>query len=586
MATLLTLPAELILHIADYQSPPTVLSFLRANRALYHLLTDALTDSVFNDLTYASKAIYHAAERGNKHMIRRLVRAGILKDIDFTLNTAVQNESPKVISTLLDCGVPADTQDDWGETPLIVATTSNRVEIVKLLVPRADVDVNFTDHRRTTALAYAVRETRSGTEVVRALLERADIDVNVRDIDGRSALHRAVEAGGQESVASLLARPEVNVNFVDYVEQGMTALHRAVFIGDQSIAGLLLDDPRVDVNLGDQVQHTPLHLAVKRGNEPVLRMLLDCPRVDVNALNAAGCTPLEFAVIKSRKAITGMLISNPRVNVNLPDPHMQTPLSIAAQRARISAVRLLLEREDLDVNFRCEHGMTPLSHAAEELFGTAPKYYGGVINLLGADPRVDVNLIDHRLETPLHKAVRARRPNLVEELLRHPEIAVNARNQDGSTPLCSAIWRAGRGEREGVILIVQALLADQRVDVNTQDKEGRTPLHLAVINRQVKIAGLLSAHGKIDKHLMDGKGLKAEAYTPGTGNMFADVFGMKANSSDDGVEEEMKEMKEIKVKGEKEEDNKGKKRKKGLRWVSIFSCGLRLRLGRRRRRKE
>jgi len=570
MATLLTLPAELILHIAAYQSPPTVLSFLRANRALYHLLTDSLTDSVFNDLAYASKAIYYAAERENKHMIRRLVKAGILKDIDFTLNTAVQNESPKVISTLLDCGVPANTQDDWGETPLIVAATSNRVEIVKLLVPRADVDVNSTDHRRTTALAYAVRGTRGGVEVVRALLERADTDVNMRDIDGRSALYHAVEVGGQESVASLLARPEVNVNFVDHVEQGMTALHRAVFIGDQSIVGLLLHDSRVDVNLGDRMQHTPLHLAVKRGNEPVLRMLLDCPRVDVNAPNAVGCTPLEFAVTKSRKAITSMLVSNPRVNVNLPDPHLQTPLSIAAQKARTTALQLLLGREDLDVNFRCESGMTPLSHAAQEPLKVriAPKRYERVISLLGADPRVDVNLIDQSLETPLHKAARARGPNLVEELLRHPDIAVNARNQDGSTPLCSAILKAGREEREGAVLIVQALLADQRVDVNTQDKKGRTPLHLAVINRQVKIAGLLLAHEKIDKHLMDGKGLKPEEHTPGAKDIFADVFGMRARSPDDGV----KEGKETKVKGERE-GKKGKKRKKALHWVCTFSCG-------------
>lgn len=580
MATLLTLPTELILHIADYQSPPTVFSFLRTNRTLYHLLTDSLTDSVFNDLAYAPKAIYHAAERGNKHMIRRLVKAGILKDIDFTLNTAVQNESPKVISTLLDCGVPADTQDDWGETPLIVAATSNRVEIVRLLVPRADVDVNSTDHRRTTALAYAVRETRGGVEVVRALLERADTDVNVRDIDGRSALHHAVEIGGQEGVASLLARPEVNVNFVDYVEQGMTALHRAVFIGDQSIVGLLLDDPRVDVNLGDRTQHTPLHLAVKRGNETVLRMLLDCPRVDVNALNAAGCTPLEFAVTKSRKAITGMLISNPRVNVNLPDPHLQTPLSIAAQRARISTVHLLLEREDLDVNFRSELGMTPLSYAAQEHFGmpTTPKDYERVINLLGADPRVDVNLADHSLETPLHKAARARGPNLIEELLRHPNIAVNARNDGGSTALCLAICMAGREEREDTFRTVHALLADQRVDINTQDKEGRTPLHLAVINRQARIAGLLLDYG-IDRHLMDGKGLKPEEYTPGARDMFADLFGMRVSSSDDGMEEkEMEEMKEMKEMKEKEEKRrKGKKREKVLRWMSFFSCGLRRR---------
>ncbi|PWW71634.1 ankyrin, partial [Tuber magnatum] len=108
--------------------------------------------------------------------------------------------------------VPAHTQDDWGETPLIVAAISSRVDVVRLLAPREDVDVNSTDWRRTTALAHAVRDTNGGVEVVRALLDRKDTDVNMRDIDGRSALHHAVEFGARESVGILLARSDVKVN--------------------------------------------------------------------------------------------------------------------------------------------------------------------------------------------------------------------------------------------------------------------------------------------------------------------------------------------------------------------------------------
>ncbi|PWW71635.1 ankyrin, partial [Tuber magnatum] len=283
----------------------------------------------------------------------------------------------------------------------------------------------------------------------------------------------------------------------------MTVLHRAVFVADETIVRSLLDDPRVDVNLGDRRQNTPLHLAARRGYEPVLRMLLDCPRVNVNALNAAGCTPLAFAVDGSTEEIIGMLISNSRVDVNLPDPNLQTPLCIAAKRARYSAVKLLLEREDLDVNYRCHYGMTPLAHAADEPFKerTPPEHYQKIIKLLGTDQRVDVNLADRHLETPLHKAVRARGPNLVKELLRQRGIAVNARDQDGYTPLCLATRMAEREEHKG---IVQALRAAQRVDVNAQDNKGTA---------------------------LGGKGLAPDDSARGAGNLPMSLFGIRKSFS-------------------------------------------------------
>ncbi|RPA98775.1 ankyrin [Choiromyces venosus 120613-1] len=374
---------------------------MRTNHALHHLLdtTHALAGGIFNDIAYATSAVYHAAERGDKQTIQRLVKSGILDAVEFNLNAAVlSRESAQVIGTLLECGVPADTPDDYGGTPLIYAViVGQRVEVVKVL------------------------------------LERADIDVNARDKDGQSALDYALGLW-----------PPCN------------------------IAAILLEDGRVDYR-----------------KAAALNMLLDCERVDVNA----------------------------------EDEHHRSPLCNAARNGIARIVSSLLQRKDVNVNARCPLGMSALSHAIY-----SPHYFSRskelryVIALLLADPRVDVNLPDHELRTPLHLALRSGRWFILDMLLKHEGVEVNARDKDGFTPLGYAIHSWGCHN------LVELLLEDVRVDFNLANNEGLTPLHMAVIKREVPLVRLLLAGGKVDTELVDGKGLKAEEYVVGAEELFEGVF--------------------------------------------------------------
>ena len=75
----------------------------------------------------------------------------------------------------------------------------------------------------------------------------------------------------------------------------------------------------------------------------------------------------------------------------------------------------------------------------------------------------------------------------VAELLLANKAEVNAKTDDGSTPLHSAA-------EDGYTDIVELLLVN-RAEVNAKDNYGRTPLHHAALMGRKDVAELLRQHG-------------------------------------------------------------------------------------------
>ena len=74
-------------------------------------------------------------------------------------------------------------------------------------------------------------------------------------------------------------------------------------------------------------------------------------------------------------------------------------------------------------------------------------------------------------------------------LLAHPEIDVNVKDKDGSTPFYSACWN-------GSTSCVREMLKDFKVKVNEPDNDGYTPLYWAAVNGRLDVIEWCIASGR------------------------------------------------------------------------------------------
>lgn len=71
------------------------------------------------------------------------------------MHWAVLGGNLKLVTYLLDQGTPVNSGDDTDTTPLILAASAGRTEIVQLLIEKGIGDVNHKTSEGHSALQYA-----------------------------------------------------------------------------------------------------------------------------------------------------------------------------------------------------------------------------------------------------------------------------------------------------------------------------------------------------------------------------------------------------------------------------------------------
>lgn len=70
------------------------------------------------------------------------------------IHWAALGGNKNLVDYLIDCGSPVDPIDDTNSTPLILASSAGRYEVVKLLLSKG-ANVNLTTNRGQSSLHYA-----------------------------------------------------------------------------------------------------------------------------------------------------------------------------------------------------------------------------------------------------------------------------------------------------------------------------------------------------------------------------------------------------------------------------------------------
>ncbi|VIO91251.1 Uncharacterized protein BM_BM17381 [Brugia malayi] len=141
-----------------------------------------------------------------------------------------------------------------GWTPLMIACSAGRLEVVRYLVTLPLVDVNTPNNNKQTALHYAASKNRPQ---ITTILLKNGANVNAQDNYQATPLHRAASQGHEKIVPILLNEPSLRINLTD--SAGCTALHLAVEEQREDIA-ILLVEHGADLYFENKEKQTPLAL--------------------------------------------------------------------------------------------------------------------------------------------------------------------------------------------------------------------------------------------------------------------------------------------------------------------------------------
>ena len=133
----------------------------------------------------------------------------------YTINDlfhAVSNSDNKLLQTILDTGLSADSRNKFGNAPLYIAAMKGNVEVVTMLVrAKATIDVVSEDENIGTALHAALLNDH--LSVAQYLLVKG-ANVNAADSSGVKPVHIAAGRGNL-AMLNLLKECNCDVNVLD-----------------------------------------------------------------------------------------------------------------------------------------------------------------------------------------------------------------------------------------------------------------------------------------------------------------------------------------------------------------------------------
>ncbi|MFK4566648.1 ankyrin repeat domain-containing protein [Enterococcus sp. UD-01] len=145
------------------------------------------------------------------------------------LEAVSNNNLVSVQAILKSSDYPINETNNQGESPLLIATHKNYIEIAKALID-AGADINQQDHLSDSSYLYASAQGK--TEILKYMLDKSNPDQQKVNRFGGNALIPAAEKGHLANVKLLLQDGQVNINHQN--NYGYTALIEAVALRDGS----------------------------------------------------------------------------------------------------------------------------------------------------------------------------------------------------------------------------------------------------------------------------------------------------------------------------------------------------------------
>lgn len=400
-----------------------------------------------------------------------------------TLHDAVRTGEMSVFEEKLQHTTDLESLDDQGKTPLCYALANRSFAMAKELIIRG-ARLDFIDDEESTYLHMAAK---SG--LVNLFFDYFKNDIDIQDINKRTALHLCVanrQAGDAETLLILGADP--NIQDIE----GKTAAHIAMQYADDETLLTLLSKPNVRLDMLDNMGRTPFayldikyvfNLALKFGRDDVLNNILQYRSSERLPVDKLLCELIreqneEGALLLIKHGVTGQTI--PSGNF--------TPLELAIQTGQPNIIKALLQK---GAKYTNSQPVNWLMSPETQKF----KYHEVVNTLL--ESKITLSQLDADGCSLLHYAACTNAIKVIQLLGKHQAFLLNQADNRGNTPIHLAIFMSSKPET------IDSLIS-LRVDLNIKNKQGMTPLRLALEKNQGRTACRLMMHGAEVEELKTG----------------------------------------------------------------------------------
>lgn len=259
------------------------------------------------------------------------------------LQLAVMLNRTEIFNLLLQQSyiLPDERSPKKNWTPLIIACACGRVDMVRKLLAREDVDANACDEDGISCLLWALRARRQ-------MRKRWD--------SGAQLNHGVCMSGNDwrfDWSGKIL--PQGIEERVDWDDWGVDhpfwvseeELDRRLHALSGTVHALLNHMPPVDASKADCQGRTALEEAAVNWSSPLLiQRLLERNEVNPNVTNCYGWTPLVSAIASVGEIkLLSSLLSHPKTDLKAPlgGEWGVSPVYMAAYKRNISVMKLLLE---------------------------------------------------------------------------------------------------------------------------------------------------------------------------------------------------------------------------------------------------
>jgi len=327
------------------------------NLSIVQLLLEKQADINFTD-RWGGTALYDAVREGHRRVADVLRSAGGQLKFDEGKASGELSEMARTgdvegMKTLLTAGCSANAADYDKRTCLHLAASTGQGLVVRYLISRGDVKINFQDRWGGTPLYDAVREGHN--ECARLLVE-AKAQLMLNEERAVSELCDAARKGNVMMIKQLMAGG-IDPNAKDYDNRSCLMLASAT--GNIHAAKLLVEGG-VDINAKDRYGGNALGDALREGHTHVVRLLLaKGATLSMDKLEAAGKL-CDLAAEGNIDQLEQLLDCG--LDSMTSDYDGRTPLHLAAANGHLHIVKHLIGR-GADVNFTDRFGGMPVDDA-------------------------------------------------------------------------------------------------------------------------------------------------------------------------------------------------------------------------------